>query len=308
MSSIDTQERGTSRRGTAIRVAILLTLGAEFASPAYAQVRASERARVSQISDGTTITIDYARPRARGRTQLFGKTVTWGEVWTPGANWATTFDVSRDVTIDGHVVKKGKYSVWFVVQPEQWTVILDPRSERYHTEVPDSIPGQIRWSVKPAEGPATEILTWSFSEVRPDGMVLHFAWGTKQLSFDAVVIPSHPIPIAERDAAPFVGTYHWKWDPSVMNVEGEVTLYYENGRLKQKYDPFPKWYPSIQGMPMARINDSWFIPAFEKDGKVYEMDSDLTFEFEVKDGKAISFEVRDSKDLLMAKGTRVAPK
>ena len=63
------------------------------------------------------VTINYARPRARGRSPLFGKVVRWGDTWTPGANWATTLEVSREVRLDGHPIPKGKYSVWFVVQP-----------------------------------------------------------------------------------------------------------------------------------------------------------------------------------------------
>ena len=48
-----------------------------------AQVRASEHGVVSQTVNGTTITIDYSRPVARGRDSLFGRVVHWGEVWTP---------------------------------------------------------------------------------------------------------------------------------------------------------------------------------------------------------------------------------
>ncbi len=83
------------------------------APAAQAQVRTSERATVSQTIDGTVIEIDYARPRLRGRTS-FGGVVHWGEMWTPGANWATTLRVSRDVRLDGHLVPAGEYSVWFV--------------------------------------------------------------------------------------------------------------------------------------------------------------------------------------------------
>ena len=71
---------------------------------AAGQVRASELGTVSQIIDGTRIAIEYSRPRARGRNDLFGGEIKWQEVWTPGANFATTLEVSRDVRIDGHPV------------------------------------------------------------------------------------------------------------------------------------------------------------------------------------------------------------
>ena len=94
----------------------------------------------------------------------------------------------------------------------------------------------------------------------------------------------------------------------MMGVSGDITmtLYYEDGMIKQKYDPLPDWYPLLQDQPMVRINDAWFIPAIVRDGKVWEMDSDMVFEFDVKTGKARSFQLRDSKDELLAQGTRRA--
>jgi hypothetical protein len=76
-------------------------------APGAAQIRASELGTVSQTIDGTTIAIEYSRPRARGRDSLFGGVVHWGEHWTPGANWATTFDVNHDIEVNGKPVPVG---------------------------------------------------------------------------------------------------------------------------------------------------------------------------------------------------------
>jgi hypothetical protein len=83
------------------------------------QIRASELASVSQTIDGTKITVEYSRPRIRGRAPTFGpkgkSIVHWGEVWTPGANYATTLETTKPFMLDGHAVDKGKYSVWLIV-------------------------------------------------------------------------------------------------------------------------------------------------------------------------------------------------
>lgn len=298
-----------ARRADA-RAAVVLLAGALACAsvPLDAQVRASERATVVQTSDGTVFTLNYSRPRARGRSELFGKVVHWGEVWTPGANWATTLEVSKDVALDGHPVKKGKYSVWFVVRPDRWTVILDPRFQRYHEERPDSTAQQIRWEVSPSDDAFTEILSWSFPEVRPDGTVLHFQWGTKRVAINATVQPSHPLTIARADAEPFLGTYAWKWSDSGNSVDGTIELYYEAGQIRQRHTPFPDWYPNLQDQPMVRIHDAWFIPAIVRDGKVWEMVADMVFEFEVVAGKATGFELRDDRDGALGSGRRVTPK
>ena len=66
-----------------------LLLAPALPSAAPAQIRASERALLAQTIDGTTLTLDFARPRVRGRDSIFGGQVYWTEVWTPGANMAT---------------------------------------------------------------------------------------------------------------------------------------------------------------------------------------------------------------------------
>ena len=273
-----------------------------------AQIRASEKASVSQTADGTVFTITYFRPQLRGRTAIFGKTVKMGETWTPGANWATIFEFSRDVSLDGHPVKKGKYSVWFVVRDGDWTAILDPRFERFHEERPDSTADQIRFTVHPIAGPTTEILSWSFPEVRADGVQLHFAWGPMRVAINATVQASHPIPIARAAAAPYVGRYEWRWADSVQidTLSHIVEFTHDGNVMRQAHTPFPDWYARVQSQPMVRINDDWFITAIVIDGKVWEMDSDMVYEFTVKNGRAVSFEIRDSKDFLLAKGTRVS--
>ena len=92
-----------------------------------AQIRASELQSVSQTVDGTNIRLTYSRPRMRGRWPIFGtKAVQWGEVWTPGANWATLFETNRDISVGNVRVPRGKYGVWFVVRKDSaWTMLLD---------------------------------------------------------------------------------------------------------------------------------------------------------------------------------------
>src|SRR5579862_9898996 len=59
--------------------------------PAHAQCK---------FSDGKTVTVDYSSPRMKGR-KIFGGLVPYGEVWRTGANDATTFVSTADLTIDG---------------------------------------------------------------------------------------------------------------------------------------------------------------------------------------------------------------
>src|ERR1051325_4169468 len=215
------------------RIALALSLAVP--ARAGAQVRASEAASISQTVDGTKLTIEDSRPRGRARDSLFGKVVPFGLTWTPGANLATTLEVSKDVRINGHPLAKGKYSVWMVVRPESvWTVVLDPRAQLFHTQRPDSTPDQIRFPLHRAERPFSEVLTWTFPAVRADGATLAMQWGTTYVPLDIAVTPPYLLPFPAEKAAPYVGELSWDWVGPLPDSRMKPithTVSYENGKL-----------------------------------------------------------------------------
>jgi len=172
-------------------LAAALALVTALPAGALAQVMASEHGMVQQRVDGTTITIEYYRPQRRGRDNIFGGVVKWGSTWTPGANWATTIDVDHDVKIDGHQLAKGRYSIWMVPQPNEWTVIFSTGWKRFHVQGPDPSAQQITFAVKPDSTPVVDVLTFSFPAVAPDSTTLLFQWGTTAVPLHIEVTPSN---------------------------------------------------------------------------------------------------------------------
>jgi endonuclease YncB( thermonuclease family) len=174
-----------------------------------AQGRLSEHAAAAQTIANTTITVEYYRPAARGRDSLFGKVVTWGEHWTPGANWATTLETDHDVRVYGHLLPKGKYAVWTVVRPDRWQVEFHRTWRKFHVPPPsDSTDEQLRFDVTPASGPPVEVLTFDFPEVRPAATTLRLRWGTAVVSLPIAAIPP-PLALlpSGADATPYLGRY-----------------------------------------------------------------------------------------------------
>lgn len=290
--------------------------------PLHAQVRASETATISQTVDGTVITVDYSRPRTRGRSPIFGDEVKWGEVWTPGANWATTLDLSRDVTINGHAVPKGKYSVWMEVQPTAWTVILDPRAKLFHTVHPKPDSSQIRFTLTPDSVVGPDVLTWSFPRIGPTGMTLQMAWAGRSVPLDIVVPPSHPLTLAASLAPRYTGRYEFRFAPPPEPPPGDSapppdapaegpglsgastwTVMYRDGMLLSDWDPpiFPEW----SHMVLIKIGDDWFNPGAMVDDEVFDVANDLVVEFEVKNGTATGFVVRGEDDQVMGSAARI---
>ena len=190
--------------------ASLLASALALPSVAHAPLRGSAPASVSQTLDGTTITIQYSRPRSRGRTleQVFRGTEQWDKPWTPGANMATTLDVSRDVTLGGRPVPKATYSIWMVPRRSgDWTVILDQRFRRFHSEGIDSTADQVRFPVHTQEAPANEALTWSILELAPNVAAITMQWFTTRVTLDLQGRPSLASIVSAEEAAPYVGRY-----------------------------------------------------------------------------------------------------
>src|SRR5262245_60540852 len=190
-----------------------------------AQVLASEKATVTQTVDGTTTSITYSRPRARGRTGLFGGRVYWGEVWTPGANEATLLRVSKDITLDGNAVPKGVYSVWIVISKDKpWEMVLDKDSAMFHTNGPKVRPGQIRFTVKREKRPFMEVLSWWFPEVSTNGALLAMQWDTVYVPLRLAVTPSYTTAVAPEVARRIVGTYDLHFEPFPMPPRDSTTV------------------------------------------------------------------------------------
>jgi hypothetical protein len=281
-----------------------LVVGTVLAAPASPQIRASERSTLSQTIDGTVITLDFARPRLRDRMPIFGKVVRWGEVWTPGANWATTLETNRPIELGGRAVPKGKYSVWLVVRESgPWTLVLDPDHHRYHMDPPDSSAAEVRIPVEPRPGSRTEVLTWSFPELRVSGGTLAMQWAESVVSLDLRVSPSYGITMSPEDAAPYVGRYTYAWRAALGEKVDtlELVLTHEKGSLYGHYVPRDDYFGDFV---MIRLADGSMIPGLFDKGEIYEVIREMVFEFKGPKGRPDTFEVRDDHDEVIADGRR----
>ena len=139
-------------------------------------VAKSQSGSVWQRVANTEITVTYDRPVARGR-ELFGGIVPFGEIWNPGANDATAIAVSRDVTVDGQPLAAGKYSIWAVPDPSEWTVIFSRAADVYHTPYPGEDQDALRLTVTPQTGSHVETLAFYFAMVEGKDTELRLHWG-----------------------------------------------------------------------------------------------------------------------------------
>ncbi len=291
-----------SRIGVAAYAATLLS--AASATPGAAQIRGSEAGAVSQTLDGTTISMAYSRPSARGR-ELFGVLVPWDVVWTPGANWATTLESNRDVRLNGVDVPAGKYSLWMIPhRASSWTLTLNPEPKLFHFQKPDSADGQIHIAVKPREATHAEMLTWSFPTVSGDAAVLQMRWGTTAVPVDVLVEPTKAATLAAEDRAPYLGTYDLRIIDGVgypTNAWLEVTEG-PDGTLRGRM-PFPIHPGDELTFDLVPAGMQRFNPGMYHGTRLFNIEVGVSFEFDV-DGRARAVTFRGIEGTAFGQGTR----
>jgi hypothetical protein len=92
-------------------------------------VRDTARATIG----GATISVDYGRPLARGRT-LLGNVINYDRVWRTGANAATQLTTSAPITIAGLPVPAGTYTLWTVPHVGRVDLIVNRQTGQWGTE------------------------------------------------------------------------------------------------------------------------------------------------------------------------------
>ncbi len=275
----------------ALFIASLVPAASLLAPRADAQIRASERGAVSQTVDGTVITVNYGRAQVRGRDSLFGKVVTRDEIWTPGANAATTFEASRDVTVGGKALPAGKYSVWMSSDPTaEWTLYFHKNAGLFHTQHPK--PADMVLAVPVAHttvGEHTEILTFDFPRVTTTGAQLRLRWGSTTVPVVIGVKPSNPqVVMTAEQLAPYLGTYGVTFaGPSGKSPEMKLAIVDAKGTLRGIMDQPADEPVQMQYIPTATPHR--FLPAFMKDGKVFDVETATVVEFKIVDGRAVGF-------------------
>ena len=176
---------------------ILLFLS--FASTAFAQKkqkpRLSLKAGVYQrIGVDTDINISYSRPGVKGR-KIWGGLVPYGLApgdkeshgkpfpWRGGANECTTIEFSKDVTVDGHKLPAGKYSMQFIPSPKEWIVIFNKNTKLWGSFDYDKKDDALRIKVTPVEAPFQEWLSYGFDDLAGTSCTAYLWWEKLKVPF-----------------------------------------------------------------------------------------------------------------------------
>jgi hypothetical protein len=128
-----------------------------------------------KISGPPVARVIYSRPQKKGRV-LFGDLVQYGQVWRLGANEATEIEFFQDVKIDDKKVKKGRYTLYALVDTGAWTLILNKETDTWGAFRYDMSKDILRTTVPVQRLPAiTENLSMAFEKAK-EGAGLVIDW------------------------------------------------------------------------------------------------------------------------------------
>lgn len=172
-----------------------------------------------------TVRVDYSSPDVHGpngedRTgKIWGGLVPYGLhdqgfndctqcPWRAGANENTVLTLSHDALVEGRPLAAGRYGVFMIAGPEEWTVIFSRNSTSWGSYWYDPKEDALRVTVKPLKSEYREWLTYEFTDRRPDRTTLALAWEHLQVPF-TIAFDHMPMLYVEnmrrelRDAAGF---------------------------------------------------------------------------------------------------------
>ena len=140
----------------------------------FAQEKASPAKTAEGTAAGAKITIKYSSPAVKGRT-IWGDLVPLGQVWRAGADDATTFTTSKDITIEGQKLAAGTYSFFIIPGEGQSTFIFNKVAKQWGAYNYDSKQDALRVNVASQQtSTMEERLVY---EVKPDSFEIRWEYG-----------------------------------------------------------------------------------------------------------------------------------
>ena len=136
-----------------------------------------------KLANGKTVTVDYSSPRAKGR-KIFGGLVPYGQVWRAGANEATTFVTTGDITVGGKTIPAGKYTMFAIPGEDKWTLVISKKTGEWGTAYPGPENDLARIDMKVSKTSApVENFTIAFDQTG-NGCTMRMEWENTRASVE----------------------------------------------------------------------------------------------------------------------------
>ena len=133
------------------------------------------------LGGGKSVTVDYSSPRLKGR-KVGAELAPYGQVWRTGANEATTFVTTADITVGGAAVPAGNYTIFTIPNKDKWVLIISKKTGEWGTDYPGASNDLARVDMKVSVLPSpVENFTISFDKAA-NGGTMNLDWETTRAS------------------------------------------------------------------------------------------------------------------------------
>ena len=103
-----------------------------------------------------------------------------GKTWRTGANEATTFEINKDIKVEGKTLPAGKYALFTIGSPDEWTIIFNKNHKQWGNYDYDEGKDALRVKVKPIKAESfAERMAFNIGD---DGKVM-LVWGDIAVPF-----------------------------------------------------------------------------------------------------------------------------
>lgn len=220
--------------------------------------QSSPKTTVNQTVGLTDVEIEYSRPSAKSRG-VFGELVPFNRTWRTGANQNSMVTFSEDVTIDGKILKKGKYAIFTNPKVDSWDVFFYTDTNNWGTpENWDESKVALKTTVKPETLTRNvETFTIALSNLTNDSGVLEISW-EKTLVPVKFEVPTQKTALASIEKV-MAGPSDRDYFSSAQylyqsNLEMKKALEYVNKAIDLNKDN-PFWYTRQKSLIQAKLGD-----------------------------------------------------
>lgn len=136
-----------------------------------------------KLAGGKTIHVDYSSPRMKGR-KIYGGLVAYGKPWRAGANEATSFVTTANLSVGGKDVPAGSYTLFTIPNEDKWTLIISKKTGEWGEPYPGEDQDFARVDMKVSRLPsAVENFTIAFDEAGGK-CTMRLDWETTRASIE----------------------------------------------------------------------------------------------------------------------------
>ena len=165
------------------RIALLAFFAFVATVATFAQKPSPPESATCDLGAGKSIKTNYSSPRMKGR-KIYGELVPLGQVWRTGANEATTFVTSSDVSVGGKAVPAGNYTIFTVPNADKWTLIINKKTGEWGIPYKYESDELARVDMKVSKLPSpVENFTIGY-EKSGSGCSMNIEWETTRASVD----------------------------------------------------------------------------------------------------------------------------